>query len=492
MVFDSDRKKASIKSDRERVVGENILNIQPLLIFSASAGAIFFILLILVSVLQASGIMDPILEITRLEMLSYVTVTGLSVVICLYAARLAKEGKGRAAFTIAATFMFASFYAVVIASPFGFYEPGLFFISCSMIFASLFVREENIRWISLASCGVIFFALALEQFGFKETGYPLPTTYQATTIVISFFTIQFLLRRTLYFLRTQSDELIIQKEQILEYQNELEDMVQMRTSDLISEKNKAIQANLAKSQFLANMSHELRTPLNAIIGYGEIVVEELEDIDYDKQVVSTDVVKIVDAGRNLLELINNVLDFSKIEANQMTIRIEKIYVSQIIYESVTIIEPLLGKTGNVIHVSSIEPGLSAYGDHQKLKQVLINLLGNANKFTEKGSIIVTVIDQAEHVKISVADTGIGMRPEFIRQLFQPFAQAENDFSRKFEGTGLGLAISKRFVELMNGTISVESKFGQGTVFNVFIPKQTPLVQIRNERQKQLLGSSVVE
>ena len=111
---------------------------------------------------------------------------------------------------------------------------------------------------------------------------------------------------------------------------------------------------------------------------------------------------------------------------------------------------------------------------------------------EKGSIIITVTEQLEHVKISVADTGIGMHPEFMRQLFQPFAQAENDFSRKFEGTGLGLAISKKFVELMNGTISVKSQFGQGTVFDIFVPKQTLAFKIRSEKPRQLLESRVVE
>ena len=285
-------------------------------------------------------------------------------------------------------------------------------------------------------------------------------------------------------LRQQSEQLFLQKNEILRYQTQLEEMVKNRTSDLIQEKNRAIRANLAKSQFLANMSHELRTPLNAIIGYGELVVDGLNDsIDYHDPLAYTDSIKsdvgrIVSAGQNLLDLINHVLDFSKIEANQMSIRIEKVNVLRVVNEAVSLINPLLEKTGNKIIIRDVDPNLHAYGDMQKLRQVLINLLGNANKFTNSGSIIILAKPEGESVAISVADTGIGIEPHFINQLFKPFVQAENDFSRQFEGTGLGLAISKRFVELMNGKIEVESVVRQGTRFTIHIPSESPLKQIR--------------
>lgn len=484
MVFDSDKRKKYFGSRRDPCAEKSILSIEPVLFVMAVSAALFFFLLTSIFVLEFSGVVEPIFKYTNLEILSLIFVSGLSILISLYAAKLAKS-KERVAFAIASTFMYASLYTVVIVSPFGFYDSGLYLTPAIMIFATLFVREKNIKWVSAASCGVIILAAALEWLGLKEIMFSPPSTLQVVTVIISFLTIQFLLRRTLYFLRTQSQELSFQKAQILNYQTKLEGMVQSRTSDLISEKNRAVQASLAKSQFLANMSHELRTPLNAIIGYGEMVVEELDAESPSSDVVLNDVAKIVYAGQNLLGINNNVLDFSKVEANQMTLRIERINIRQIVYESITIIEPLLGRTGNTIQVSNIEPTLFAYGDHQKLKQVLINLLGNANKFTEKGSIDLSVTKLSGHVKISVADTGIGMRPEFMQQLFQPFAQAENDFSRKFEGTGLGLAISKRFIELMNGAIDVNSELGQGTTFDLYVPTDNWAMQIEAKTQARL-------
>lgn len=361
-----------------------------------------------------------------------------------------------------------------------------------MITVSLYGKEKNLTRHTFLVIGLVVTGFSLEYFGIKSTNGTPPAFSQLATIILALSGTYVLLRKTLFFLRNQSDELLGQKRQILDYQDKLEDMVKDRTVGLINEKNKAIQANLAKSQFLANMSHELRTPLNAIIGYGELIHDEIGDQDEpDPELIETDIVRIIGAGKTLLDLINNVLDFSKIEANQMTIRITKIDIFEIIHEAVKIIDPLLVKTGNELVVSQSESKMVAYGDPQKLKQILINLIGNANKFTTNGSIILSVTNNEETLRIDVADTGIGIKNEFLQELFHPFAQVENHFSRQFEGTGLGLAISKKFVELMNGEIEVQSEFGQGTIFSVLLPVQSPVRRIEQLKEAALLGRAEI-
>jgi signal transduction histidine kinase len=162
----------------------------------------------------------------------------------------------------------------------------------------------------------------------------------------------------------------------------------------------------------------------------------------------------------------------------MTIRFDKFSVLNIINEAAGLISPLLAKTGNSLVIKDVDELLYAYGDVQKLRQVLINLLSNANKFTDEGSITISAGLELEYVTITVSDTGIGIEPNFIQHLFQPFSQVENDLNRQFQGTGLGLVISKKFIELMNGKIEVESVFGQGSSFKVLIPSQSPFGLIK--------------
>ena len=483
------------QSDQHAEAFTKIVNIQSILKLSIGAGSIFLVLLVVAlfspEYMQALvGLNLPPFVVVLLISILVIVIVGSS-----YAIRVANQGNQKLAFGIAAIFIYGSFYASILVSPFGFHDPGMYFISALLIVSSLFVSEATLRIHTVVIIGIFVMAFMLERSGLKQTTWPVPTLYELITVSIAFFLTQLLLTRTIFILRRQSDLLNQQKEEILLYQTKLEDMVEVRTSDLIQEKNKAIRANLAKSQFLANMSHELRTPLNAIIGYGELVIEGLElGNDYHVQQakpvgpnsIESDVSRIVTAGRNLLDLINHVLDFSKIEANQMTIRIERVDIARVINEAVSLIDPLLAKTGNRIVIREIEPGLRAYGDVQKLRQVLINLIGNANKFTENGSILIMMASAEDEVVISVNDTGIGMKPEFIAQLFQPFMQAESDYSRQFEGTGLGLAISKRFVELMNGRIEVDSVYGNGTSFKIFIPRQSPLNLIKATRKAEVV------
>jgi signal transduction histidine kinase/CheY-like chemotaxis protein len=252
----------------------------------------------------------------------------------------------------------------------------------------------------------------------------------------------------------------------------------------------AEEANLAKSRFLANMSHELRTPLNAIIGYSEMLGEEAADTGNEDFV--HDLEKIQAAGKHLLRLINDILDFSKIEAGKMDLYLETFSVASLIDEVATTIQPMITQHENVLEVIAGEHLSSMHADTTKIRQILFNLLSNAAKFTEHGTITFeisrleeaptskhTTEDAAEElaqikgpppfIMFQVRDTGIGMTPDQKRNLFQAFNQADASTTRKYGGTGLGLAISRHFCHMMGGAIVVESISGEGTTFTVYLP-----------------------
>ena len=271
----------------------------------------------------------------------------------------------------------------------------------------------------------------------------------------------------------------------------------------------AEEANRTKSQFLANMSHELRTPLNAIIGYSEMLQEEVEDLGYED--IAPDLNKIQTAGQYLLSLINDILDISKIEAGKMELYLETFDLSDLINSIVNTIQPLIDKNNNKLTVHYDQIVTTMYSDQTKVRQILFNLLSNACKFTQKGTVTLAV--QYETVQIEqqrtpdpeidlslptivhndgmsiptsnrllfvifrVSDTGIGMSSEQLKRLFKAFSQADASTMRKYGGTGLGLVISQCFCHMMGGDIQVESASGQGTTFTVYLPvavqKDTP-------------------
>jgi GAF domain-containing protein/CheY-like chemotaxis protein len=226
-----------------------------------------------------------------------------------------------------------------------------------------------------------------------------------------------------------------------------------------------------KSEFLANMSHELRTPLNAIIGYSEMLQEEAADLGTDAFV--PDLKKINAAGKHLLELINAVLDLSKIEAGKMELFLEEFGVPGMVHDITAVIQPLAGKNGNHLEARCDASVGTMRADLTKLRQALFNLLSNACKFTERGTVSLSVAREAgengDWMSFAVSDTGIGMTPEQMTRLFEEFSQADASVTRKYGGTGLGLALSRRLARMMGGDITVASEAGRGSTFTIRLP-----------------------
>jgi signal transduction histidine kinase len=236
-------------------------------------------------------------------------------------------------------------------------------------------------------------------------------------------------------------------------------------------KEAAEAANRTKTQFLANMSHELRTPLNAVIGYSEMLLEDAEIGGRKEQI--TDLRRINSAGRHLLSLVSDVLDLSKIEAGHMEVVAAPIDLASFIDEIAETCQPLVeGKRNRLVVERPADLGL-AVSDATKLRQVVLNLLGNAAKFTEGGRITLSARREERPagtwLKIAVRDTGIGISPDNLDKLFNDFTQAEPVIARKYGGTGLGLALSRKLCRLMGGDITVESEPGRGSCFTLHLP-----------------------
>ncbi|WP_455206733.1 ATP-binding protein [Kaarinaea lacus] len=277
---------------------------------------------------------------------------------------------------------------------------------------------------------------------------------------------------------------IIHDDEIGELAKSFNEMV-VRLKETISEKeearddaeqqkilrDQAIQANEAKSTFLANMSHELRTPLNAILGYTEILTEELAGTD--AAYATEDLGKIYKSASHLLAIICEILDLSKIEAGMMTKYESTFDVHSLMNDLELTVQPLLKQNGNLIKVECAENIGCVHTDLTKLRQILLNLLSNACKFTQQGTITLRaeVFEHGKaHIIFKVQDTGIGILPEEEKWLFEPFVQADNSATRKYGGTGLGLAICRKMTEMLGGSIDVLSQYGQGSTFIVDIPR----------------------
>jgi signal transduction histidine kinase len=252
-------------------------------------------------------------------------------------------------------------------------------------------------------------------------------------------------------------------------------VIAIENSRLFTElQDKSLQLEVAsqhKSQFLANMSHELRTPLNAIIGYSEMLQEEAEDLDADAFL--PDLQRINGAGKDLLGLINDILDLSKIEAGRMDLFVETFEVGGLVRDVESIVRPLVEKNANTLIITCSDDIGKIRADQTKVRQALFNLLSNASKFTDHGTIRLTVEwERDDWISFAVSDTGIGMTEEQLGRLFEAFSQAEASTRSTYGGTGLGLAISRHFCRLMGGDLTVTSVYGQGSTFTVRLPVQT--------------------
>jgi signal transduction histidine kinase len=255
-------------------------------------------------------------------------------------------------------------------------------------------------------------------------------------------------------------------------------------------KQQAEKANMSKSQFLANMSHELRTPLNAIIGYSELIKEELNDNNIPSAALD-DCDKILVSGTHLLNLINEVLDLSKIEAGKMQVNHEEFQLNELVESVVGIISPLAEKNGNSIKVSYQTSSFAMVSDAVKVKQILMNLVSNANKFTKNGSVSVivdsAVTNDTTCFNIKVIDNGIGIESKQLSRIFDPFEQVDLSMTRQYQGTGLGLTITKRFCEMLGGAITIKSSPGKGTTCLVSLPAH----EIRKHvKDKNLAGEKL--
>ncbi len=255
--------------------------------------------------------------------------------------------------------------------------------------------------------------------------------------------------------------------------------LQLANEELSIARVAAEEASKTKSAFLANMSHELRTPLNAIIGYSEMLQEDALDKGDEESI--EDLKKIEGAGRHLLGLINDILDLSKIEAGKMEIFIEKVEIAPLVSEVVSIVRPLAEKNGNALELSCADDVGAFYSDETKVKQCLLNLMSNANKFTSHGKVTLTVErDARARIVFRVSDTGLGMTEEQLGRLFQAFTQADASTTKRFGGTGLGLAITKYFCNALGGEISVKSAIGEGSTFTITLPDQQNVPEKKTE------------
>ncbi len=255
-------------------------------------------------------------------------------------------------------------------------------------------------------------------------------------------------------------------QQLRDHNEHLESEVVQRTRELVDARDMAVDANQNKSEFLANVTHELRTPLQAIIGFSDLINETIPETMDD---VHQDIESILVNAENLLELINSLLDFSKAESGKMELCIQPEDLQSLFDQVLDTVKSIAEVNGNEISLDLDIPSEKIEIDRVKVRQILLNLLSNALKFTEKGEVMLLSRFDDNKLTISVSDTGIGIAKENQSGIFDAFKQVDGSHTRRYQGTGLGLAISQSFSKLMGGEITLESKLNQGSTFTLIIP-----------------------
>jgi signal transduction histidine kinase len=365
-----------------------------------------------------------------------------------------------------------------------------------LIVPFLFLSSLIARGLSLKVTKPVFDligAFKAFEMGNYNPDLPKPKERELYELVVQFKTTTSRFAELIKEKDTTADQLIATAGELEELNSTLEDKIAERTRELKNAKEmleisseEAKESNRLKSEFLANMSHELRTPLNAVIGFSELLLEEIPGpLSEDQKECIGD---ILSAGRHLLRLINEILDLSKVEAGKMPVSFTTMKTDEFLQGVLSMMKPLLERKSQELIVVSDFAGPSIYTDQGKLKQIVINLLSNANKFSDNQKKIRLEIKSDENMhSIVIKDEGIGIEQKDIPYIFEAFRQLDGSSTRVQEGTGLGLTLCKRFTELIGGQIFVESSVGTGSTFTVFIPvepsKPVDLRELERENGK---------
>jgi len=353
---------------------------------------------------------------------------------------------------LAFTSLLGAFFYGGVSSPF------LPWLIIALLLGFFYLSERPVLVVGLFTLNILGFCLAYLQWGFPEL---VPQQQLATVGWIS------ILSATIYmsWMAIYYANMIAMRSNLeREAERHRETAIRLREA-----KDLADIANRAKSIFLAKMSHELRTPLNAVIGFSEILLEDV-DLDGRNRHKKSDLERINSAGKHLLSLVTDVLDLSKIESNFIELKIEQFDLNEMVQEVIANIQPMVSEKGNRLVVKCPKNLGIVSTDQTKLRQAALNLMSNAAKFTQGGTITLSVqrrkSQAGDWIEIQVLDTGIGIAQSDIGCLFQNFGQANRTTSSKYGGTGLGLALSQKLCALLGGGISATSELGQGSCFTI--------------------------
>lgn len=356
---------------------------------------------------------------------------------------------------LAFTSLFGAFFYGGVSSPF------LPWMIVSLLIGFFYLFDRQLLVVAIFTFNIAVFCAAYAVFGFPHIVPQSELTslgwisIGTATIYMSWMAIYY---ANVISMRSELERETERHRQTAERLHQAKDMAEL--------------ANRTKSIFLAKMSHELRTPLNAVIGFSEILMEAVEDTGQNVSKI-IDLERINAAGKHLLSLVTDVLDLSKIEANRVDVKFDKFDLSALIDDVIATGQPLMASKGNRLSVKRVGQLGEACTDQTKLRQVILNLISNAAKFTDRGIVTLTVQREkksgSDWIEIQVRDSGIGIAESDIAKLFQNFQQATSATSSKYGGTGLGLALSQRLCALMGGGISATSELGRGSCFTVRIP-----------------------